>query len=658
MSKEYIRLSQKLNDKYYQMIPASESPYKYIKDKTKPQFVSMIKYPEDVYQEWQKTKTLAGATGGKTNKIWVDFDDHEDKTLINAFKDGAICVKDLLDLGISEDSIQISFSGNKGIGIIVNTSHNEYTIEQVKAFCFDMWSELKTFDRKMYDHQRIFRLNYTVNEKTNLYKIPITYEELVEANIEAIKENAKVSPSQEEIEDVQAYYKVSDFRIPTEYLNIAPIKISSPVDHEKSLDSLVKPKFLSNCRWSLQNGFFEEGQRSSALLCLASTYKNLGFSEEIVYRMLKGVAEKQSKRTGQDRFPDTDIYNNIILQVYSDRWKNGQYSCKQEGNFLFDYCNELGDHSCSHTKSSSDNPHTMLEISPVFKHFVTNIEKNTVKTGLPTIDKDVVITTGTNLIFLGAPGSGKSSFALNVLNNTSKAGIISVFASLDMHPNRMFEKVMYKISGLKREQLYQVFKENKEGPLLEKLKAEFGNVYFFNKSSPSIEDIKGYILDVQEETGQKVKLLMLDYFERVTSDMNDDTAASKRVAGGLQDLVNDLDIALVNLVQPNKMAISGGPDSPIYDYTKIKGSSFVYQSARIIMSCWRPFYHPQDFKNDHYMQMAVLKNDLGELKEFAFNWNGPRGEISEMEDFQKDEFYRLLKEKEANNSDDDEGGWN
>jgi hypothetical protein len=123
-------------------------------------------------------------------------------------------------------------------------------------------------------------------------------------------------------------------------------------------------------------------------------------------------------------------------------------------------------------------------------------------------------------------------------------------------------------------------------------------------------------------------------------------------------MVNDLDVALVNLVQPHKNALSGGPDSPIYDYTKIKGSSYVYQSMRIIMSLWRPFYNPKSFENDRYMQMAVLKNDLGELCEFAFNWNGPKGEISEMEDFQRQEFEQLLAAKASANGEKSNSGLN
>jgi len=205
---------------------------------------------------------------------------------------------------------------------------------------------------------------------------------------------------------------------------------------------------------------------------------------------------------------------------------------------------------------------------------------------------------------------------------------------------------MYKLSGMTRQELYQTFKDNKHGPLIEKFKQEYKNCFFFNKSAPTVEDIKHYVLDCQEKTGEKIKLLAVDYFERIASDFDDDTAASKKVSGEFQDLVNDLDICLVNLYQPNKQALHLGMSSPLLDYTKIKGSSFTYQALRQIFSIWRPFSDTGDFKDDKYLQMAVLKNDLGELHRFNFSWNGKRGEIKELTFEEENELQQKLSEKE------------
>ena len=151
---------------------------------------------------------------------------------------------------------------------------------------------------------------------------------------------------------------------------------------------------------------------------------------------------------------------------------------------------------------------------------------------------------------------------------------------------------------------------------------------------------------------------MIDYFERINSEYSDDTASSKRVCNEIQDMISDLDVAVVTLVQPNKFSLGGGPDKPILNYTAIKGSSFLYQSFRSILSLWRPFFTPTTRELDNYMQMAILKNDLGELNTFEFAWNGKRGEIKELEDIQRQELKELLKMKaEAEKGKTANDGW-
>jgi hypothetical protein len=128
---------------------------------------------------------------------------------------------------------------------------------------------------------------------------------------------------------------------------------------------------------------------------------------------------------------------------------------------------------------------------------------------------------------------------------------------------------------------------------------------------------------------------MVDYFERLHSDVADDTASSKKVASQWQDYITDTNVAGIMFVQPNKISLSGGPNCPILDYRAIKGSSFLYQSFRGIISLWRPFYTPKTAEHDKYMQMALLKNDLGELNTYDFGWDGKRGEIFPLDDDEK-----------------------
>jgi hypothetical protein len=83
---------------------------------------------------------------------------------------------------------------------------------------------------------------------------------------------------------------------------------------------------MTEAKFALQEGFFQAGERNTAFMILSSTYKNQGFNKEIVYRMLKGMAELQARRSGQERYSDEELYNNIVDVVFSPGWKGGTYS--------------------------------------------------------------------------------------------------------------------------------------------------------------------------------------------------------------------------------------------------------------------------------------------------------------------------------------------
>ena len=90
---------------------------------------------------------------------------------------------------------------------------------------------------------------------------------------------------------------------------------------------------------------------------------------------------------------------------------------------------------------------------------------NTIKTGIAELDKVLPLTIGMNLGIIGAASSGKTAMALKILKNTSEAGVVSVFASLDMRRNRLFEKLLYRVSGLSREDLYDRILKNQAGDI-------------------------------------------------------------------------------------------------------------------------------------------------------------------------------------------------
>lgn len=646
----YIRLSRNYSNNT--LVPANEDIQKHITNREEPWFVSMLEYNQAQYEQYLETGSLAGLSGSRTTKLWWDFDSD---LLDESLEDTRRLYLRLEKLGIKENEAQIAFSGNKGFSVIVDTT--EYRLaKEVKSICSELAKDLVTFDKKIYDNQRIFRMVFTRHEKSRLFKIPLTKHELFNLSIGEIVTEAK-SIEQYDIPGVISYYKPTavTFHVPKQEDKKVEVKelVVSGVDFSE------KPDAWRNCKWSLLQGHFSPGERHNALMVIAATCKALKYDRTSAYYMCKGAADKQSQRTGQEKFPKDELYKNIIDSVFNPLWVGGQYSCREEG-WLQDYCKALGPNACDHSKDKIAPVITIDRVDQDFTSFVQNIEQNTIKTGLAELDEALMLTTGMMLGVLGAPSSGKTALALDILKNTSENNVISVFASLDMHRNRMFEKLLYKVTEgkLTREEIYQMYKDGRGKELTDLVRQSYKNVYIYDRSAACVPDLRKYILDVEEQTGQKVKLLMVDYFERVNSEKSDDTAASKDVAGQLQDLVNDLNLCGVVLLQPNKMALNSGPDKPLMSYHNIKGSAFVFQALRAIISIWRPFFTPDTQDRDRFLQMAILKNDLGSLKTLNFSWVGKTGSILPMSQEEEDslEFYLKEKKEEAEGSKKD-GGW-
>jgi len=987
----YVNLRQGLNSKPL-LVQANENIEKLVKNPNKDWYISLFKYNEGHKKHLEEKGSLSGIRDTITDRLYFDFDNKHDLDL--ARKDAVEAATRLIDSGISEEAIGCFFTGSKGFNLEVKINE-KITPEQFKAIVFKIAGDLSTFDKVVNDPNRIVRIPNTKHQETGLYKIELEPHELVELNIEEIKEKAKTRRVINRV--------LSSSDLPNELKEIEVEKAVDKIQKEltfdiSSVDLKQRPKGFDEPRWLLANGFFRHGERNHSMLCLAATYKNLHYPQELTQNLLKGVAEIQAKRTGEDVFADKEI-DLIVDQVYGPNWKGGQFTTRDPSNWLAQYARKMG----LNIKEDEDTPKTIEAIAPGFIKFIKEIEKNTVKTGIETLDKIIPMTVGSNIGIVAGPGVGKclgkdtpimmfdgsiklvqdvvegdllmgddstprkvlgttrgreklykvkqsygdsyvvnashiislktnenrggfqknevidinieeyiskcdtfkrrfkgykvpvdfgnsevlvdpyflgvwlgdgdknnlrvtnvepeikeylkkyadklgmnykedkygtrtetlrliklvdgannssksslqilmekynlfgnkhipkdylksnretrlqllaglidsdgyldtkdnspsfeiiqknknladqivflirslgfkstihecqkscnykgekregtyyriyiktndlseiptkvkrkqcniqnnsinyllsslefedlgegdyygfevdgnhrfllgdftvthnTALALKILKYNSKKGIVSVFASLDMSRNRLFEKVVYNVTGMSRDDMYKAFREGKYQEIIDKVKEEYGNVWFYDKTAANMNDIKEFVKNVEQKTGEKVKLLMIDYFERVNSDVSDDTAASKKVANEIQDAIIDLDVLAITLYQPNKMSLGSGPDTEIKSYTAIKGSSFIYQAARGIIGLSRPFYTPKTKDLDKFMVMNILKNDLGELDRLELGWNGKTGEIFELEDHEKDELHGLMAIKDG--EEDGGGEW-
>jgi len=605
-------------------------------DKDKDYYVSLFQYTQEQVKAAEAKGSIAGTRDVTNDSLYFDFDSKLD--LERARTDAIELVNRLIARGVDPDNILASFTGYKGFSIELKLN-KRITNKQFKAAVQRLAGDLKTFDHVVSDPNRIIRVNNTKHQISGKYKIPLQLHELDELSINEIVIMASNTRPVPEVKAVDLDNRL--FEVKEEVK-----KVEAPDSLKQAMST--KPKAYKDYKWALVQGFFENGERHNALMVIAATCRGLGYDKDTTYYICKSAIKKQAARTGGDEFAKEELYKNIIEDsVFSDTWEGGQYSPKTNP-WLNKYCERMG--FDTDQKEDSDKPAiTLHDMTEDFSRYAVDFEKNILKTGIDGLDQHVILSTSTLNGLLGNPGSGKTSMALNYLRNTSVNNIPSMFFSLDMGKQLVYSKLVQKETKYDFKQTVNLYKDNpkKAMEVAEKLKHDYRNVGFNFRSGSSVADIRRSIQDQQEQTGQKVRLVVVDYLECISSGLSDATAGAGLVANQLKDVANEEEVCMLLLLQTQKHSTPDVSD-PLLSLKGVKGSSLIEQSCSTILTLWREGYHPKFVEDDKYISFAVVKNRFGSLWSDDFSWNGVTGNIrglTEEERLELSDFKRRKKEE-------------
>lgn len=616
------------------LVPEQEA-FSQVTDFEKPAFISVFKYNTEQYNQFLKNNTVSGISDVVTNSLVWDLD--AANNISAAQEDAKTLFKRLKDDGISKTSIQIYFSGNKGFTIQVDLQEN-ITPSELKSVCIDYFGkDLKTLDRSIYNASRILRIPWTRHEN-GLYKIPLDNEQLFALDSNTIQLKAKTP---EEVPDIPDYTNESvDL---TWFAHTTPEKSQNTPEVS---DIPERPNNWKACKWNLLQGNFTDGERHNALTILAATSRGLGYDQDTAYYLCKAAIKKQAERSGKPEFSKEELYNNIIkTSIFNSTWNGGTYSCKTD-SWLKHYCEQLGDQGCQGKGNEDEGCVEFSTMTDIFTQYAKEFDKNVIKTGIPDIDHNLTLVCSTLNGLLGQPGSGKTSVAVQILRNTSLAGVPSIFFSMDMGLPVVYGKLLQRENGKNFKDNMQAVKcgDEKIIQVMEKVNPEYSNVSFCYQSSVSVADMKKIIKERQDSTGKQIKLVVIDYLECIAGPYSEATANTGFIANQLKDLANNLNVCVLLLLQTQKHSTPDISD-PLLTMKGIKGSSIIEQSCRTVTTIWREGYNPETINNDKFMSMALVKNTFGTLWRGDFHWNGPKGIISPLTDTQEFELKKFKEEK-------------
>jgi KaiC/GvpD/RAD55 family RecA-like ATPase len=500
------------------------------------------------------------------------------------------------------------------------------------------------------------------NPKSQMYKIPMTAQELMIANLDDIFEQAKTPNMDERLE---VLFTFETIEMPEQFIKIFndysndPVEIAAHLgeaDYDNDLttsltkpDMSRKPKHLTEAKYALQEGFFEEGERNEACMILAATYRYLGYNKELAYNMIKATLRLRAERLNLPDYDRSSLWKEVINPVFSPTWKGGTFS--EDSGVLKKVIDRYGlnkINTFSHELISLDN------VSDFFKDFAINIDKNTLKIGIEDVDKQVRITTGMLVTLLAAPSAGKSSIAMSILNTVSKNDCKCLFFSLDMSMQQTYQRLIQKHTGHQSDDIFEAYKQGNDEITSEYtsvLKDEYRNVKFSFRSGLTVDTIREMIITEQTITGIIPKLVVIDYLECIHGQFSDPTANKALIATQLKDIANQFNTCVLLLVQPRLAA--GGPAGELNSYTDIKGSSVLGEASAVVLTLSRPGFNPKDRTLDRFATITVVKNRMGTLSSTDLSWEGITGNVGTLnEDGHRD--LADLRSQLANQQESDE----
>jgi KaiC/GvpD/RAD55 family RecA-like ATPase len=657
--KGYVRLCETVQTKGDLVEVNSEKIKSIIKSGSeKDWYTSLYYYGSDAAKHWKENNSMKGYKGSAhSNKLLFDFDSenapHEAKS------DACSLLERLAGEGVDvASSCRVFFSGNKGFHVEVIVD-KEFTPEELKPICKNLAVDLKTWDSSVYNTTRLVRLINTKHQKSGLYKIELSPDDLLNKSMDEIKEMAK-QPVQypeyklEPVKDLDFLKKYEGQFSPL----AKPVEVDvTDIDGIRGLDGIdfsKMPRGMPRCIYALSHGVMKPGERNHLFFRLAAYFRNQGMTKDVCYNTLKGVARENKRLYPEAPLVDKEeIWNTVVSSVYDDStWKQvpGATGTDTENELLKKYCNAVGestDKKCSLHGAGVDKakPVQISDVFDNFKNFAENFDRNSVRTGLDFIDKNMNIAVGTTTLIVGASGSGKTTLGLNIMENANSLGQHTVFFSLDMHQNLVYLKLAQKLTSYSQKQILHIFKTKQQDKMEEirnLISKKYGMTFFDFNSTLTMNQMRDKVLDIQEKNGVDVKMVLVDYASRITGDFKDSYAQARANALNSTGVAADTNAAWLYISQISRQV--GDSCTPLRTKRAAKESGDWEESATNVITVWRPF--EGDPERDDVMRMYLAKNRMGQQLEQVLHWDGSKGLIRDMSDFELADYEDLRGLKE------------
>jgi hypothetical protein len=534
-------------------------------------YCSLFRFDEALAEHVKRTSSASGFKGAhRADWLFFDFDCEADlETVLD--EAGSFIKSSEVNFDIPPEYWSIAFSGSKGfhlslpIAAIGNPEASEKFSDAYRAVSTRLALGFPHVDLSIYQINRIIREMGSVNPKTGLYKIPLSFTELATLSTDEIRELAKHPRSIdtfpfEEAEPVPALIELWH-EMQTTRIQIPSFRISA------DLDTLLEPAF---------NGTRNNKAYSLCRYCLAHH-----LSEADALALLH-YWNKENK----EALPEKEL---LALVGYA--FKNNERRNMDESLEVF----------------------TLADAERDYEQIVDTPEEEKVRFGLPTLDKRIrVFTPGMVLSIVAKSSNGKSAFAQDVLlrqARRSKSPVIDF--SLEMSKSLVFERMFQSQAGMSGKDVESAYREARQTIKQQSalLPAGLENFFISTKSGITIDDIAEVIKAVEDKTGMHPSLIAVDYLSLLGGKGRDIFEKTANNAIALKQLAKNMSVPVIFLTQTRK-------DISIYtelDENAGKDAGSILDASDFQITIWRKTVEELIAANSEWIEfiMKLTKNRNG-----------------------------------------------
>lgn len=378
------------------------------------------------------------------------------------------------DWNIDLTSIRIWFSGT-GYHIEIP---NIFKLSKAKELP-EIWKDTaaKHFpesDIKPLIRTGLIRVGYTINLKTNLYKIPLTKQELFTLKWQDIHKLAESFTDRDiEIGDLQSDLDFSDKIVK----NIVPVV---KVKNEQEIGTNV------SCMMKLWNRGPEKGRRHHDILRLVSSFRRKDIPRDGIAAMMVEWANTMDKKE-------------VVKMVNNTFDSDYKFSCKD--HIMQEFC----DPKCIFftKKNYGDNFKSMDIVEQAYVEFIRSDFSKTsfdLATVFPGMDSFKCYP-GEFIVLLGNTKLGKTALVQNLVAKLKMFNIL--FYNLETSTNLMYRRQIQIEYGYSKEQV-KIYYEQNTNTLSNKVQH-----IQYNQLRPTLDEMRKNIIEYQP------KLVIVDTLAKV-----------------------------------------------------------------------------------------------------------------------------------------------